>query len=96
MFCADLPDEVAAPMAVSQRPVSAAALARRPVNAGWKDYPTWYMVSEEDKAISPECERFMAERMKADVETASGGSHAAFIAQPEVYSKFILSAVRKP
>src|SRR5271163_3774772 len=93
MFCADLPAEEAAPMAVSQRPVSAAGFSEAAVNAGWKDYPTWYMVSEEDKAISPECERFMAERMKADVETAGGGSHAAFIAQPDLYTKFILRAV---
>ena len=96
MFCADLPDEVAAPMAVSQRPVSAAGFGENAINAGWKDYPTWYMVSEKDKAISPECERFMAERMKADVETASSGSHAAFIAQPEVFSNFIRRAIRNP
>jgi pimeloyl-ACP methyl ester carboxylesterase len=36
-FCADLPAEVAAPMAVSQRPLSAAALTEKATIAGWKD-----------------------------------------------------------
>src|SRR5713226_4219170 len=64
-FCADLPDEVAGPMSVSQRPLSAAALNEKATVAGWKELPTWYMVSEHDNAISPEAERFMAKRMNA-------------------------------
>jgi pimeloyl-ACP methyl ester carboxylesterase len=39
-FCADLPAEVAAPMAVSQRPLSAAALTETATIAGWKNLPT--------------------------------------------------------
>lgn len=93
MFCADLQDDVAGPMAVSQRPVSAAAFGEKAAAAGWKDHPTWYMVSEHDKAISPDCERFMAERMRADVEVI-GGSHAAFIAQPKPAANLILRAIR--
>jgi hypothetical protein len=53
MFCADLPDEIAAPMAVSQRPVSAAAFGEEATAAAWKDLPAWYMVSERDNTISP-------------------------------------------
>jgi len=92
-FCADLPAEVAAPMAVSQRPLSAAALTEKATVAGWKDLPAWYMVSEQDKAIAPDCERFMAQRMNANVETVSGGSHAAFIAQPDIAASLILKAI---
>jgi pimeloyl-ACP methyl ester carboxylesterase len=50
------------------------------------------MVSEQDNAISPACERFMAQRMNATVEAVSGGSHAAFIAQPAVAAALILNA----
>jgi pimeloyl-ACP methyl ester carboxylesterase len=92
-FCADLPAEVAAPMAVSQRPLSAAALTEKATKAGWKDQPAWYMVSEEDNAIPPDCERFMAKRMNADVESVSGGSHAAFIAHPDIAAGLILKAI---
>jgi pimeloyl-ACP methyl ester carboxylesterase len=92
-FCADLPAEVAAPMAVSQRPLSAAALTEKATVAGWKDLPTWYMVSEQDNAIPPDCERFMAKRMNANVESVSGGSHAAFIAHPDIAGSLILKAI---
>ena len=50
------------------------------------------MVSEEDQAIAPACERFMAKRMNAVVETVVGGSHAAFIARPEIAADLILKA----
>ncbi len=94
-FCADLPDEVAAAMAVSQRPVSAAAFSENATVAGWKDLPSWYMVSEADNAIPPDCERFMAERAKATAtESVSGGSHAAFISQPDIAAGLILKAVK--
>jgi pimeloyl-ACP methyl ester carboxylesterase len=92
-FCADLPAKVAAPMAVSQRPLSAAALTEKATIAGWKDLPTWYMVSEQDNAIPPDCERFMARRMNANVESVSGGSHAAFIARPDIAASLILKAI---
>ena len=93
-FCADLPAEVAAPMAVSQRPLSAAALTETATVAGWKNLPTWYLVSEHDNAIHPDCERYMARRMNANVETVSEGSHAAFIAHPDIAASLILEAIR--
>jgi pimeloyl-ACP methyl ester carboxylesterase len=92
-FCADLPAEVAAPMAVSQRPLSAAALTEKATVAGWKSLPTWYMVSGQDNAIPPDCERFMAKRMNATVESVDQGSHAAFIAHPDIAAGLILRAV---
>jgi pimeloyl-ACP methyl ester carboxylesterase len=91
-FCADLPYEVAATMAVSQRPLSAAALTENATLAGWKTLPTWYMVSERDNAIPPDCERFMAQRMGASTESVDG-SHTAFIAHPEIAAALILKAV---
>ena len=52
-------------MAVSQRPLSAAALTESATAAGWKNLPSWYMVSEQDNAIPPDAERLMAKRMEA-------------------------------
>lgn len=91
-FCADLPTDVAGPMAVSQRPLSAAAMTEAASVVGWKDLPTWYMVSERDNAIPPEAERFMAKRMDAVTESVDG-SHAAFIAHPDVAAGLILQAI---
>jgi pimeloyl-ACP methyl ester carboxylesterase len=92
-FCADLPASVAAAMAVSQRPLSAAALTETATTAGWKNLPSWYMVSERDNAIQPDCERYMARRMNANVESVSKGSHAAFIARPDIAASLILKAI---
>ena len=91
-FCADLPDDVAASMAVSQRPLSAAAFTENATAAGWKSIPSWFLVSEKDNAIPPDAERFMAERMNATTESVDG-SHAAFIAHPEVAAALVLKAV---
>jgi pimeloyl-ACP methyl ester carboxylesterase len=91
-FCADLPDSLAATMAVSQRPIAAAAFSEPATAAGWKALPSWYLVSEEDAAISPDCERHMAKRMNATTEEVDG-SHAAFIAQPEIAAHLILRAL---
>jgi pimeloyl-ACP methyl ester carboxylesterase len=91
-FCADLPESIAAPMAVSQRPLSAAALTEPATAAGWKSLPSWYLVSERDNAIPPDCERFMARRIGAVTESVDG-SHAAFIAQPDIATGLILKAV---
>jgi pimeloyl-ACP methyl ester carboxylesterase len=91
-FCADLPEDVAATMAVSQRPLSAAAFTENATEAGWKTIPSWYLVSERDNAIPPDAERFMAERMNATTESVDG-SHAAFIALPDVAADLILKAL---
>ena len=91
-FCADLPDSLAATMAVSQRPVSAAALTEPATAAGWKELPTWYMVSQDDSAISPDCERHMAKRMNATTEEVDG-SHAVYIAQPDLAAQLIFRAL---
>jgi pimeloyl-ACP methyl ester carboxylesterase len=92
-FCADLGEDVAGPMAVSQRPLAAAAFTE-PASAavGWRDLPSWYLVSDHDNAIPPDCERMMAKRMNAVTESIDG-SHAAFIAQPDVASGLILKAL---
>jgi pimeloyl-ACP methyl ester carboxylesterase len=91
-FCADLGEDLAGPMAVSQRPLSAAAFTEGATVVGWKDLPCWYLVSEHDNAIPPDCERFMAQRMDAVTESVDG-SHVAFIAKPEVASGVILKAL---
>jgi len=89
--CADAPAEVAEVMAVTQRPLAAAALQEQATAAGWKTIPSWYLISEQDNGISPETQKFMADRMKATTETIKG-SHAAFIAQPRKVAEFIQKA----
>jgi pimeloyl-ACP methyl ester carboxylesterase len=90
-FCADAPTDVAEVMAVTQRPVAGAALQEPATAAGWKTIPSWYLISEQDNGVSPEAQKFMADRMKATTETING-PHAAFIAQPRKVAEFIRKA----
>src|SRR5215469_11345161 len=91
-FCADAPTDVAEVMAVTQRPLAGAALQEQATAAGWKTIPSWYLISEQDNGVSPEAQKFMADRMKATTETING-SHAAFVAQPRKVAQFIEKAV---
>ena len=91
-FCADVPVDVAEVMSATQRPLSLAALTENATAAGWKTTPSWFLVSEHDNAIPPDCERFMAERMGATTKSIAG-SHTAFIAQPVTVAGFIADAL---
>ena len=91
-FCADVPVDVAAVMAATQRPLSLAALTENATKAAWKARPSWYLVSRQDNAIPPDAERFMAQRMGAVTEEIDG-SHTAFIAQPVRVAGFIKQAL---
>lgn len=91
-FAADLPAERAQVMALSQRPLAAAAAGEPLSHAGWAHVPSWYLVSAQDRAIAPEAQRFMAQRAGATTEEVDG-SHAAFVAQPAVAAAFIARAL---
>jgi pimeloyl-ACP methyl ester carboxylesterase len=91
-FCADVPADVADVMFATQRPLSLAGLTEKATAAGWRDRPSWFLVSEHDNAIAPEAERFMAERMRATTDSIDG-SHTAFIARPVRAASFIKKAL---
>jgi pimeloyl-ACP methyl ester carboxylesterase len=91
-FCADLDEKTSAVMGATQRYLSAAAYTEAATAAGWKTIPSWYLVSEHDNSISPDLERFMADRMKATTQSIDG-SHVAFIAKPKEVAEFIKLAL---
>ena len=91
-FCADLPAEVQAVMAVTQRPVAAASLGEAATRAAWKSKPSWFIVATQDNAISPDAERFFAQRMGATT-TEVEASHVVFASQPKVTADVIRAAI---
>jgi len=59
----------------------------------WKSKPSWYIVAKNDHTIQPDCERFLAKRMKATtIEVAS--SHVVMLSQPHVVIDVIRKAVK--
>ena len=63
----------------------------RTTNAAWRDKPTWYQVSTEDRTIDPGLERFLAKRMNATtIELKS--SHVSLVSHPKEIADLILLA----
>ena len=92
VFCADLPAEQAAIMAVSQRPGSAAGFGEPSGPVGWKTLPSWALISPNDVTIGPSGERVMAERAGAEIVEVDA-SHVAMISQPQATTDLILTAL---
>lgn len=93
-FAADLPEEQTALMAITQRPVTAEALAEpsgdHPL---WRSAPSWFLFGELDRNIPAGAHHVMAERAGArnTVEIA-GASHVLGISHPDETLQIILEA----
>ena len=58
VFAAGVPEATAKVLAVSQRPLSAAAFGEPASAAAWRTKPSWGIVSSADRTINPDVERF--------------------------------------
>ena len=54
-------------MAAAQKPINAKCLGEPIIKAAWRNKPSWFLVAENDRMVSPETQRFTAERMKSTV-----------------------------
>jgi pimeloyl-ACP methyl ester carboxylesterase len=92
-FAGDLPaDEARVYYAVQQRIGKPVTQARTTV-AAWRQKPSWYAVSTQDRTIDPGLERYMAKRMGATtIELAS--SHVSLLSHPREIADLILAAAR--
>jgi pimeloyl-ACP methyl ester carboxylesterase len=91
VFAGDLPTRQTRVMAVAQRPVHGAVLGQSIPAAAWRTIPSWYLVAQEDRAISPELERFYAKRMNAKTSEIKS-SHLPFISHPHTVAALIQEA----
>jgi pimeloyl-ACP methyl ester carboxylesterase len=93
LFAADVESELAAVLAVSQRPLAARAFSEAAPVAAWKSKPSWGLVATSDRTINPAVERFGYER--AGMTTAEvDSSHLVMLAQPKAVADLIQDAVR--
>ena len=92
-FCADVPAEQAARMAVTQRPATQEALFEPSGQPLWKHVPSWFVFGELDRNIPAELEHYMAKRAGArrTIEIP-GASHAVSVAHPQATAQLILEA----
>jgi pimeloyl-ACP methyl ester carboxylesterase len=93
VFAADVPEETAALMAVTQRPIVADALADQATRAAWRTIPSWTLVTVRDLAVPAESQRFMAERAGSHTVEVDA-SHAVTVSQPLAVARLIDEAAR--
>lgn len=74
-----------------QEPTAAALFGDRTTAAAWRSKPSWYAVSKLDQTISPDLERFLAARMKAETVEVDAG-HLSLVSHPREIGDLILAA----
>ena len=52
-------------MAATQKPIALQCLSEPMTEPAWKEKPAWFLIAENDRMVSPETQRFTAERMKS-------------------------------
>ncbi|MEU4096789.1 alpha/beta hydrolase [Streptomyces sp. NPDC026673] len=92
-FAADVPEHTTDIMAVTQRPVSGAALYEPSGEPAWKTIPSWVLVASKDLNIPRDAQVFMAKRAKAHV-TEVRSSHAVSVSHAKDAAHIIEEAAR--
>ena len=88
----DLPRVEAMVLAAVQPPIRASALLDRVTEAAWRTKPSWYVVTDEDRIISPVLQREIATRIGARFSSVRAG-HVPFLSRPKETAEVILGAV---
>jgi len=94
-FAADVPEDVAALMAATQRPVTEAALSEGLSTArpAWKSIPSWHVYGAEDRNIPAAVCRAGAERASSrETREIVGASHATPVSHPDIVAEVIAAA----
>jgi len=63
----DASREETALMAANQKPIAVRCLGEPMTKPAWKEKSSWFLIAENDRMVSPETQRFTAERINAKV-----------------------------
>jgi pimeloyl-ACP methyl ester carboxylesterase len=77
-----------------QRPIAVRCIQEPAPKPAWRSKPSWFLIAEEDRMISPKTQHFMAERMGAKVRVHPV-DHTPLITAPELVVDIILEAARE-
>jgi pimeloyl-ACP methyl ester carboxylesterase len=93
-FAGDLTENRSNFLAASQVPATSAAFHTQIWAAAWRTKPSYAIVPTEDRALSPDLQRWMYKRAGAKV-TEIKASHLVYISQPEEVAKVIIEAAQR-
>jgi pimeloyl-ACP methyl ester carboxylesterase len=83
IFAGGVPRETAEVLAVSQRPLAAAAFGEPAPVAAWRTRPGWGIVSSADRTINPDVERFGYQRAGLRRIVEIDAPHLVMLAAPD-------------
>jgi pimeloyl-ACP methyl ester carboxylesterase len=86
------PEEQAVLFAV-QRPLAVPCISTKVGRPLWRDRPAWFLLAEADRMIIAATQRFMAERMKAEIRSYAV-DHTPSVTAPRAVVDIILEATR--
>ncbi len=93
-FCHDVPEADANVMAMTQKPINKNAFGAKLTGAAaWKKLPSWFVLTTEDRMVSPDLQRFEANRMGSTVIEVSS-SHTPFLSHPDKVVDAIVAAAK--
>jgi pimeloyl-ACP methyl ester carboxylesterase len=84
------PEEIAL-MTASQKPIALKCLREPMTKPAWKKKPSWFLIAEKDRMVSPETQRFTAGRMKSKVISLPV-DHTPLVSQPNAVVDLIREA----
>jgi pimeloyl-ACP methyl ester carboxylesterase len=90
-FAQNASEDVKAVTASVQRPIAVGCIQEPAPKPAWRSKPSWFLIAEEDRMISPKTQRFMAERMAAKVRVHPV-DHTPLLTAPEVVVDIIREA----
>jgi len=76
-----------------QRPISVACIGEAVGRPLWKDRPSWFLIAEQDRMISPDTQHFMAQRMNARAHSHQV-DHTPIVTAPDAVISVIVEAAR--
>jgi pimeloyl-ACP methyl ester carboxylesterase len=80
-------------LAAVQRPIALPCISTKVGRPLWRDRPSWFLLAEADHMIVPGTQRFMAERMKAQVRSYPV-DHTPSVTAPDAAVEVISDALR--
>ena len=78
-------------MAATQKPIALQCLSEPMTEPAWKEKPAWFLIAENDRVVSPETQRFTAERMKSKFVSLPV-DHTPLASKPAAVAELICEA----
>lgn len=92
-FAPDATAEEHAILAAVQRPASVGAIGVKVGLPRWKGTPSWFVLAQHDRVVTPDNQRFMAKRMGATIRPIDS-DHTPLITAPDKVVSVVLEAIQ--